>query len=395
VLNRLAIVQVWPGVEQARVDGLLGVYSPRRDTYRLSFEPGFLPHPIPDNSTMAARGNWLFLKDDRGSTSLPDLRIDVAGLNSVALQGLTLAPTFSHDLTFRLDSQDPYIEGGITNHSRIRLQDSALIGPGRVQHLGEIIPNQKVEIDKFLLADGRATQAGTGQISSSGAQVNFGPAAPYNDRFVLDLLGANDFYQNADIYRRFNLLSSAINYQSRSTGRGGGLFLAGWSQESPLGAGLEGQRFSTNDSTLYMIALDARLPVQASPLELPPGLFNWSVLEASSFGNTGPYDAYLEQGSYSLRFSLALTVPYHSVESLTLHLMNPGASTPLNASFYLWDFSNAQWVIQPVNRWGDHLVDEPDRYVGTGGEVRLKVEHNGLAGPISIAVSDFTLVVDQ
>jgi hypothetical protein len=76
VLNRLAVVQAWPGTSQAQVDGLLGVFSPSRAAYRLEVSPPFLAHAIPPGS-MSSPGNLLtFLQTETGSTEVPDLRTD-------------------------------------------------------------------------------------------------------------------------------------------------------------------------------------------------------------------------------------------------------------------------------------------------------------------------------
>ena len=36
-INRLALVQVWPGTDQAQVDGVIGVLAPRRAIYNLPY----------------------------------------------------------------------------------------------------------------------------------------------------------------------------------------------------------------------------------------------------------------------------------------------------------------------------------------------------------------------
>ncbi|MGH2524027.1 MAG: hypothetical protein ACRDH2_16090, partial [Anaerolineales bacterium] len=50
-LHRLTLVQVWPDSEQARVDQIVGLFSPRRSAYDLQFAEGFLVRPMPSDGS--------------------------------------------------------------------------------------------------------------------------------------------------------------------------------------------------------------------------------------------------------------------------------------------------------------------------------------------------------
>ena len=396
VLNRLAIVQVWPGMGQARVNALLGVFSPRRDTFQLEIPSQYLAHSLPGNPMMARRGGWVFAKDEQGDTHIPDLRLDVSGLNAVVLEGTTTAPNFTGDLIFNLDNNGASLHGSITNQSDLVLQDAVLLTPGKVERLGDFRPNERRDLQIFLPTSGQATPGGT-NISSSprGAPVYYGGPIANNNTFYTDILGTGDFYRDEDIHRRYSLLSAALGYGMNTSGPGGGTYLAGWSTETPVDGTLGGEKFDRSDTTLYLVALNPELTVKPGTLQIPPGLFTWSVLDPGPMGNASPYDMHLNQGSFSLRFNLAQPVTFRSVESLTLHLESYSSQGPTGFDVYLWDFTTAGWKLLPVSNWGNHEIAAPQRYVGSGGEIRLQIENLGDFSPASIEKADFTLVVEH
>ena len=56
VLNRLALVQVWPTADQARLTGIVGLYAPQRAAYEVKADQGLLLHPTSDPSPY--RSDW-------------------------------------------------------------------------------------------------------------------------------------------------------------------------------------------------------------------------------------------------------------------------------------------------------------------------------------------------
>src|SRR5260370_82991 len=63
-LHRLAVVQVWPNADQAQVDGLVGVFSPRRTAYDVVFGPGLLARPMPLDTGCAGGNSFTVHQSD-------------------------------------------------------------------------------------------------------------------------------------------------------------------------------------------------------------------------------------------------------------------------------------------------------------------------------------------
>ncbi len=397
VLNQLAVVQAWPDREQARVDGLLGVFSPQRATYTLQVNPGFMVRELGDNS-LSNQGELRFIKSENGATFIPDLRVDISNIRGVSLSGMIPAPAFTQDLVMNLDGTHASLEGQITNESDLRLSDVVLLAPGTSQAIGELSPHERINVQLPINSSGRATASGGGKgmITPSAIPAFAYPVGMYNDPTFTDLLGTSDFYSNPETYRRFNLLNAALNYDPNSNGRGSGVYLAGWSDSTPFEASLSGKDFNQSNTTLYLIALTPKLKTAGNRITFQPGFFVWSPLSNGSGAYTSPYDFELAPGFYAFQFNLSQNFDYRSVSALTFHLNSYGNSGPAGLQASLWNFDTERWEVQADIQWGDNSIAHADRYVGPGGEIRLKLENNSPSfSPVTVELADFTLEVTQ
>lgn len=401
ILHRLAVVQVWPDSDVAQVDGLVGVFSPRRDEYEVAFGSEYLVRPLPSSYTSFDTGLFSGQLEQGDGTTVKDLRVEVGGITAFVAQGQMPAPRFEADLKLDISGTNARLIGTITNASQMTLHDPVLLGPGAVLRLNDFAPGDTQSVMLSLSAS-RATPAqpsgSTPVLSASVPPISPGPVRPYYgayDTTVDDVLGTSNYYDDKESYRKYSLLRAAVNPYGGVGGRGSGVFLAGWGDSSPIAVKLEGDGFTTNDTTAYLIALRPQVELGASRLELPPGLFNWSVVDAGQQGSPTPYDMYVYQGSYALEFTPIQPLAYQSVESLTLHFTGYGAQGRTNLAASLWDYTQSSWVAIPDLQWGDTPIQNPERFVGPGGEIQLRVENQGTGSSVSVEASDFTLAVGR
>lgn len=264
ILNRMAVVQAWPEAGHARVDGLAGVFSPRRDTYQVEIDPPFLAHPIPSANAVAG-GDWL-IQQTGNQVVLPEVRTEVGGMHAVMVKGAIPAPDISHDLEMRLNQQRATLQGSITNRSSLNFGDAVLIAQGKTQRLGEVRAGETRDIRIPNLTASPGTQSGAGRDSTGnpGAPPNFGPPA-FNqgvDLLATDVLGTSNFYADKEIYRRYLLFDSLLIGDLTLGGAGDGVYLIGWVDGSPLPVELTGVMSETTDLSLYIIALQPSGPDQ-------------------------------------------------------------------------------------------------------------------------------------
>jgi hypothetical protein len=398
-LHRLAIVQVWPDSEWARVDQLVGVFSPRRADYDLEFAEQFLARPMPSEGSYGNTPGLLVMEQGE-TTRVSDVRVDIGAVQSFVAQGQIAAPRFEAALTLDVGSQAQALTGLVTNQSDLTLINAALLAPGagNVVRLGDLSPGQTQNIS-LSLYNSRASQAPYNAIAPAFSTTAGNLVAqPYYssgyDTTIDDILGTTNYYQNKDDYRRFSLLSAAIDPYNGG-GRGNGVYLVGWTSDSPVGSEVVGRSFSTLNTTLYIVALSPELDLGQGLITLPPVLMNWMVLDPGLAGSPTPYDMYIYQNSdYALRFTPAVLLPFQEVADLTLHLTSYGVTGPTGLLVYLWDFAESAWVEQPAVEWGDTRIPAAGRFVGPAGEIHVRVS-NSNALQLSIERLDFTLAVER
>ena len=386
ILSRLAVVQVWPEEDRAQTNGLVGIFSPNRALYQVAIGHGLLAHPVPGDSLFGSdRIDWTIL-DQADQMLVTDLQMDVAGFTLLSLEGQVAAPSLDYELSLTVGSLGAEVGGRVTNSSAITLHDAVILGPGERRALGDLRPGDTLPIALSLPAAQRASQPGQGSAYYYGG-----------DSTVEDIVGSTSLYDtDAETRRRYNLLRAMINPYNTSGlasgSRGSGIYLAAWSEQSPLPAALDRTAYATSDTTLYLFALKPVVKTSQDRLTLTPGLFTWHP-EPGSLSDASPYGTFLNQNSFSLRFNVAYPVPYSSIESLTLHLGSFGSTGLAEIGVSLWDFERAAWSEFPDAHWGDNDVPEPERYVGPGGEIRLMLDGTHNLATIRIEVADFTMVV--
>lgn len=393
LMERMAIVQVWPGSNTARVDGLVGVFSPSRSTYQVNIGSGFLAHPIPTSTRMLGGGNWTIAENGTGVT-IPDMRLEVGGLDGFAVEGNITAPEVDHDLKLSLAGTGASLEGQISNQSALTLHGAVVIAPGDTQQLGELKPGDTRDISISQRTSGRAAPSGqsTSAVPSGPGMVYFSPGG---DALAIDILGTSNFYNDKETNRRYMLLNALASTQNGQRGPGGGVYLTGWTSESPIPASLQAKRASGENTTLYIFNIYPSLDLQGNRLNLPPALFSWTSLSPGPTDNDSPYDTRLFPGSYALKFWLSQPIRFSKVQALILHLKNSGAQGSSGLKIYVWNYSTEAWNSLGELDWGDLSVPDPENYVESSGEVRLKIENPNTPDGIRIEAADLSLVVER
>ena len=382
VIHELSIVQVWPGQTQARVDTLVGVFSPRRDTYRLEVGPGMIGHPIPSGTI--GDGGLMFQETVDGVT-VPELRVDVGGIQAIATTGQMAAPNFDTALSLIVEDNVALLQGQATNRSGEALFNAIFLGPGGLhQEIGTFADGDTYTIDTNLLA----STANPSLITPSGFQSG-------GDNTASELFGP-DFisgFDDPEMARRISLFQAAFG---NSGTRADGYYILGWMMESPIEATLAGSSFQREALTLYVIQINPQIDYGAgTAIVVRPRLFNWALIEDDQSGRAfSPYNASLFNSDYSLRFTPTQLVQFETVESLTLHLGSYGESGSTNLDISLWNFETEDWELQEGLIWGDHAVANPAQYVGFGGEVRLRITTLPNQSTVQLENADFTLIVN-
>jgi hypothetical protein len=396
VVNRLAVVQVWPDSEVARVDGLVGVFSPNRSAYDLELAAPALVHNIPDAPMLARRGGWTFIQTAAGGTRIPELRLDVSGMNAVSVETQTQAEHVDHSLVFSFSSNNRLaLEGQVTNSTDMVLQNAVLLAPGQARQLGRLEPGQTQNVRLTFATRGQASHGGGQVVPQIGGQ-QFFPVSP--ETTVSDILGGTGYYYtDPKLHQQSNFLNALLSSSfGAASGRGSGVYLAAFVDGSPIEASLPGVSPRYSDTTLYIFTLQPGIEVDPGQLTLPPPLFTWELVSTDSAGMVNsPYNSYIDRGSHTFRFTLAYPLEYEAVSGLTLHLRSYGSSGMIDLDVMLWDYASGQWVSFPDLSWGSIAISEPERFVSAEGEVLLRLSKGDGFVSVPLESADFTLEVQR
>lgn len=379
-VNRLALVEVWPNADRARVTGIVGLYAPQRAPYEVKAAEGLLLHPPYDDRPYVTDDATAWTVIDEAAAQRVRADMDVSEVKTLSVQGDIPAPRFEVSTEVVVNSSGAKAVGEVRNASTVTLQDAVLLGPGQALNLGTIKPGDTVPIE-FQLERSAHTEIGSGQ-----------PYYNYNDTTLEDIAGPYYYGQtDRERSRRYELTNSLLHgYSSAYRPRGDGLYLVGWSDQATLPVGVATTSFEAYDTTLYVVDLKPELRVVSGTLTLPPGMFAWES-DNPNGPPLAPYDTDVYPGTHVLQFNLRRPIAYTAVQDLILHLQGSGPNQN-NLKVALWNYQTEAWTPLANVRPGDMSIPDPAQHVGPGGEIRVQLEAATNTYP-HLDQLDFTLIV--
>jgi hypothetical protein len=369
ILNRLMLAQAWQGVDQSQTTALVGVYSPNRTGYNVESQDQFLMFPYPDmNENLQGNNNWLSLKNDIGIT-LPDVRVEIGGMQSIGMEGSLTPLAIQNDLTLTLTDNTPVIKGSITNTSKFTLKNATLVTPSGWNVIGDIGPGESKDISATLINNSNSAAIGQYTIQTA--------------------LGLDAYTKDIDKKRHAAFFQAATASDSNNNiiNVNSGVYLMGWvDNEIPIPVSLQNQKINTTDTLLYFEKLTPTLKTESGALMLTSSIYSWD----SSLGDTiTTPNSNLSNGGYTVRFQPSLPVHFSKVDSLTLNIGTNTTPDKIQAS--LWNTQTKTWDIITLNPY-DTSIPEAWKFVGMDGEILMNI-----AGDpndyFEITSIDFTLMV--
>jgi hypothetical protein len=367
VLNRLTLAQAWQGVDQSKVTGVFGIYSPNRTTYNVESQDHFLLYPYPDmNANLQGSNNWLSLKDEAGVT-LPGVRVEIGGMKSIGLEGSLPSLGIQHDLVLTLSNDLPRIRGKVSNTSKYKLKNAVLVTPSGWNAIGDIGPGQSKDISIDLYNN---------------------PSATVASQQVTQNLGWDTYSNTHQDEKRYGSFFEAVTYSSNNVvSVNTGIYLMGVVDGLPAPAGLRIENVSATDTMLYFEKLTPNLEVEPGRLTLPSSIYSWE----SSLGDSIVTSYYnMADGGYKVRFQPGVPLHFSKVDSLEFNIGT--SSTPDKIKAALWNYQTKKW--NPISMDASRVViSEPQKYIGMDGEMQLSIDADQ-NNYVEISSLDFTLTVE-
>ena len=368
VVHRLAVVQGWEGSDVAAVDGMIGVWSPRRARYDVELEPGLFSRPLPSDLGGALGTATTAHVEQVENFRLSDVAVDIGSITPFTVEGFVEMGTgISADLALAPEGDSIHIAGRIHNAGTLDLSETSLLVGGTLVSLGDLPAGASIDVDEALTG-GRAVRGGASALDPFPLEIaGYYLGGPY-DSLVAQVSGGECFGAR-DIQRRCNLMRSVMNGQVQ----GRGVYLFGWADAVPFDADVVEGRSETVDLALHIVQLDAVLePGEQGVLEIPPGLVQWQILTQDGYGFASPYDLYMYPGQqFAFRFEPSPLVPRLDVEAVSIH-MESNIASDLPPILQVRNVNTGRWETLEAEL-GTTVLDAPRQYVDAVGGIDLRL----------------------
>ncbi len=354
IVNRISILTFSPrgGVP---VQTFVGIFSPERRAYTVSLPGSSLIFPMslegnPWSSGMPSAGAMTIVQGD--PAQVRSVQVDQWAMQSFqAESALPEEWAIESELTF----DGEHMRGTITNRTNEVVVDAVIVHGNRFARIGDLSPGQSLSIDHLL-------------------QNPSGTPFPY---FIYEQMWQNSGPNGPprELQMRQQMLEGY--YSSMKGGATApNATLIGWMRTSPLEVQVTGVKWSAQQSSMVIAALD--LSYLPGPVHLLPGSFSARMIESN--GDVGVCGAlanqvYLNRGTVTLEFQLPTEMGKLSVTGLSLTLSG-GSNVPTVEAYD----TSGEWIKVESPVWGNNELADPSRFILPGGVVRVRATANDMMG---------------
>lgn len=370
-LHQVAVTYSGPGATLAQVDQAVGLLSPERRDYTVRFPVGALA------LSGFGYGEVSGQMQQAEQFTAVQVRSDIAAINEFWVQGQAPALPIQADLTLQAIGGNVRLTGVITNASAQTLNEAVLLAPGARVDLGDFAPGETRGINQLLSTSMSVLSA---------------------DNTVDDVLGGGYYYDDRETYRRYSLLRALVRpYRTDDSGRGTGLYLAGWTNTAPLAVTVTDAAFTTDNLTLHLIGLPYALAATDGVFIVPPNLLRarpFSGAAANNYASTAYNFEILPGNTYQMVFQPDIPLRFSRVVALDVYLDSGVNLVSRRMSSYLWNFATNTWQDMEPWRSGVNRIPNPADLVGPRGEVRVRLDNNDAFNLLITEIS-LTLTLEQ
>ncbi|MBI3162944.1 MAG: hypothetical protein HYZ23_10555, partial [Chloroflexi bacterium] len=323
-------------------------------------------HPLSNNSSnIQNASDWLSIKTEDG-TRLPDLRVEIGGMQSVAASGSMPALDIQHNLVMTLRDDTPVLIGRITNNSEYAINGATLVTSSGWVSLGDLPPGNTVPVNKLLINNNTISAVDLYAITST--------------------LGLNT-YGEADMRRRASFFQANMTTNAGIGYVNSGVYLMGWLDEIPAPVELRDQDSKSTDTMLYFEKLSPAVETEEGDVQLTSSIYGWE----SSVGDSITTSYYnMTEDGYTIRFQPSVPVSFREVKMLELDIQSNVLPAKILVS--LWNFETGEWNVVQLLNYGVNHIPEAWKYVDRNGEIRLNINSDP-NDYVEITGINFTLTV--
>jgi hypothetical protein len=426
-LSRMAVVESWPESEQAQMTGLVGLLSPRRSSYTLTMADGSLLRPI----SRSIQANP-FAASVQASTDIQqadifradNFTVDASFIATFMTSGVIERPDISGQVSlfYQMPGSEGEsgrwsIRGSVRNNSPETLSSPVILARGISVPLGEsLLPGDIRTFDQPLVALEQeppipaSFEYSTGESIARLSFSRFSRDATLGEQTIRDIMGESNYstrvYSAApgatageqELYRRQTLLSAFMQDHFLSTARGNNVYLAGWSDRTPLEVELEGAVWEPLDTTLHLIELDVDFNPPSGRVRIGADQFIWAARERTGLTiDMAPLNTTFQPGDTAVfRFTPLPEAVLNRVDTLHIELTLRSGST-LDLPLQLWNWQIGDWQTIELVPLQDRstvrrlAIPNPQRFLGAQNAVEVRLAVDETAGFLNLS----RLIVEQ
>jgi hypothetical protein len=383
IVNQMSLAYGEVGSDRLRVQTILGLYSPRRRVFQMDFAPQTLVRPFERSSgTMSGAGN-LDAVEMTDAVSLRNVRVDVSDIQTFVADGYRPALQIEGQAALDLRGANAELTVTVQNNSDVTMETATILLGSNAFALGDIEPGERVShVGRILQAEALAAAGGgaTGlrPVTAPGSSV-----PPITSNLHL-ILGSSDYFNDRQLYPRWQFIQALANDYSptRRVFPGNRVILLAWSDQPQVDVSLAQRDFTPLSTTLYMLEIPfEQFSFSGRGLTVPETMLDWRVVQQQHVFNTSP-DSLLLGPSGWVIFEFEPWQEFEALEVSDLAVMLesqiPGSDLP---TVSVWNWSDEVW--EPVGGPGAGRVslEQPQKFVGAGNRVRLRLEGGASSPP--------------
>jgi len=411
IVSRLQVVESWANNDNARLTQLVGVLSPRRETYSLDVPEDRMIRVMPaiEQQGILAQNLTQSTANISQSTTFTaqDFTIDGGIFANFNTQGIIDAPALSGSLSLSYNGDGTQtLQGAIRNDSdNITLTDAVIVAREATYELNsDFAPGDIVTIgsgNMTLTTETALPVASPIEYSFELERDSFFSAREFtralaNLGTVIDVLGytptvgnrptVDNSPQAQELARREALLKAVLQDQYGSTARGNTAYLIGWSDEWDADISLGDTPWQDVATTLYVVELDVTVDTETAPdsVLIQRDQFTWWATERDLIEGQGLDDFILTVGGTGAwRFQPVEGSRLSEVTELHIFLdRGAGYGRQVDLSVWNWDFND--WESLGVGATESYVIPDPSRFIGRDNQVEIRLQTLSELGSVRI-----------
>lgn len=365
ILNQMSVVTGEMGSENARVNTLLGLYSPRRRSYNVVLPVDSMVRPLSESS--GGSGSSIETITRGSELILPDVRVDVSGVETFVAESIQSTLPIEGSAVLEANDGDIELTALIRNESSQPLQHVTLLIGSFAAEIGDMAPGEEKMITEIV-----------GTVDSSGL-ISFSPSG-YGSPLMQNadtILGTSDYYNDREAYPRWQLLQALEDeyLAGGSSAANNRLIVTAWSDEMMLETAVQETTATTAATTLYLLEMPLEDNLDGGRLAVPLNLLNWTILGSNNFYNETVQNFYMPESSWvEVEFTPWAELANMTVAEVAIQLTTYSETQPV-PSVRLWDWQMDEWVDVDDVVWGETAVSDPQRFLTSDNTIRLRLQN--------------------